>query len=106
MNQTYLILLISSGLLIILSIPLILAKIKPNGLYGFRTKKTLSNEKIWYQANKFTGWMLLLAAFITGLISLLLGFSKNNYPEYTPLLLLLPIIVSIIISAAYVRKLT
>ncbi|MBN1798775.1 MAG: SdpI family protein, partial [Spirochaetales bacterium] len=35
-----------------LAIPLILEKIKPNMWYGFKTKKTLSDEKIWYPANK------------------------------------------------------
>jgi hypothetical protein len=29
-----------------LSIPMVLQKVKPNRWYGFRTPKTLSNEKI------------------------------------------------------------
>jgi len=40
--------------LIAVSIPLIFGKIKPNRWYGFRTPTTLSDEQIWYAANKKT----------------------------------------------------
>ena len=33
--------------LIALSIPLIPGKVPPNGLYGFRTPKTLSSRDVW-----------------------------------------------------------
>ena len=47
---------ISLGVLeIILGLPLMYKKIKPNNFYGFRMKKTLSNEKLWYETNKFMG---------------------------------------------------
>jgi len=39
--------------LAVLAIPLWLEKIGPNGLYGFRIKKTLENEKIWYAVNRY-----------------------------------------------------
>jgi membrane-associated PAP2 superfamily phosphatase len=54
--------LISSLVLLALSIPLILEKIGPNGLYGFRTAKTRSDPKIWYAVNKATGKGLAIAA--------------------------------------------
>ena len=45
-----------TGLLWIgISIPLIYEKIGPNQLYGFRTRKTLSNKEIWYKTNKYMG---------------------------------------------------
>ena len=52
-------------ILIPISIPLVKNKIKPNHLYGFRTRKTLSNEAIWYQANAYAGRLLLRASLIT-----------------------------------------
>lgn len=52
------ILIVSCLIIIAISIPLILEKVKPNRVYGFRTQKTLSNEIIWYQANKFLGYTL------------------------------------------------
>ena len=45
---------VGAGLLWIgISIPLLYEKIGPNWLYGFRTRKTLSNKEIWYKANKY-----------------------------------------------------
>jgi len=42
----------TSGILLAaISIPLILRKIKPNGLYGFRVKQTLEDPALWYAVN-------------------------------------------------------
>jgi uncharacterized membrane protein len=41
--------------ILILGIPLLLGKVPPNSLYGLRTQKTLDDEQIWYQANRFAG---------------------------------------------------
>ena len=49
---------------IMISIPLILEKIQPNHLYGFRVKKTLSDKDIWYRANKYVGKDMLIAGSI------------------------------------------
>jgi len=40
---------------IALGIPLKLNKIPPNRWYGFRTRKTLSDDDIWYAVNSATG---------------------------------------------------
>jgi uncharacterized membrane protein len=42
--------------------------VPPNRLYGFRTRKTLSSPDIWYPANVFSGYALMLAAAVTALI--------------------------------------
>jgi len=49
-----------SGLLVVgLAIPMMRRKVKPNWLYGFRTRKTLSEEGVWYAANAYAGrWLL------------------------------------------------
>jgi uncharacterized membrane protein len=52
----------SSLLLMSLSIPLILRRIPPNGLYGFRVPSTLNDESLWYAVNAFAGKRLLIAA--------------------------------------------
>lgn len=44
------------GLVLIgISIPLIMRKVPPNPFYGCRTRKTLSDSKIWYEANYISG---------------------------------------------------
>lgn len=54
---------------IAISIPLILRKIPPNVLYGFRTRKTLSDPGIWYEANALGGKNLVAGSVVTLLCS-------------------------------------
>lgn len=52
-----------AGLLFIaIGIPLALKRVPPNRWYGFRTAKTLSNQTIWYAANRVVGTDLLSLA--------------------------------------------
>jgi uncharacterized membrane protein YedE/YeeE len=53
------------GLLIAsVAVRLVMGRVPPNRLYGFRTAKTLSEERIWYAANRVAGWDLLVAGLI------------------------------------------
>jgi uncharacterized BrkB/YihY/UPF0761 family membrane protein len=55
-----------SGLLLAgLSVPLILHKIPPNGLYGFRVRSTLENPQLWYKVNAFAGRRFLVVGLVT-----------------------------------------
>lgn len=56
---------------IFFGLPLKHGKIPPNYWYGFRTRKTLSNEKIWYEINKITGEDMVKIGFVITLSSLL-----------------------------------
>lgn len=50
------------GLIFIgISIPLSLGKVPPNSFYGCRTTKTLSDPKIWYEANRISGKDFLIS---------------------------------------------
>ena len=63
-----------SGLVLAgISVPLILGKIPPNGLYGFRVKKTMENPAIWYPVNVYSGKWLLVAGLCT--VSAAIGFA-------------------------------
>ncbi len=68
----FLLYLISGLLLMGVSIPMIQRRIKPNPWYGFRTPKTLSDERIWYAANEYSGKTLFVAGAITSLASVAL----------------------------------
>ena len=54
--------LISGFALAMLSVPLILGKIPPNGLYGFRVRKTMEHPEIWYPVNQYGGKWLFAAS--------------------------------------------
>ncbi len=49
---------------ILISLPLIDEKIKPNLFYGFRVRATLEDPKVWYAANKYFAQRLLLAGIV------------------------------------------
>jgi uncharacterized membrane protein len=49
---------------ILISIPLVIRIVPPNMFYGFRTRKTLSNETLWYEANYRGGVNLIIASVI------------------------------------------
>ena len=96
-------------LIIILSIPLIFEKIGPNYLYGFRTSKTLSDEKIWYKANRFGGWCILTAGMSGIIYLLLLPLCKKHFlqtlrVESWSFLTIIPILVSVVVSLIYIAK--
>jgi hypothetical protein len=62
---------IASGIMLAaLSVPMILKIIPPNGLYGFRVKKTMENPNIWYPVNAYSGKLLLAASLVQILISI------------------------------------
>lgn len=47
-------------LLIGLAIPMCLRRIGPNRFYGFRTRHSMEDEKIWYATNVVCGWWLVV----------------------------------------------
>jgi hypothetical protein len=58
-------------LLIALGIPLLRRRVRPNLLYGLRSRETLADEGIWYEANARLGSGLI--ALGAGLLLLALG---------------------------------
>ena len=95
--------LIGAIVIAVVSIPLILKVVPPNHLYGFRTPSTLSNRALWYRANAFAGWALLIAAVAS--ITLNLGMDRDALPEwaYGPVVFVLPLVVGAIACFIYLR---
>lgn len=94
------------GLLFIgLSIPLILKKVPPNWIYGYRTMKTLSNPIIWYEANHVFGkdfFISGLLTFIASLVMLVLGQGAN--PNHAVITLLSILLISLAGAALHSFK--
>ena len=65
---------------LVLSIPMILGKVPPNGAYGFRTAKTLSSPEVWYPANRAAGWFMLAAMAISICFNLALSWAFPEWP--------------------------
>ena len=59
-----------------LSVPLILHKIPPNGLYGFRIPSTLDDPELWYTVNAYAGKRFLVAGLGTSVGAISLYFTS------------------------------
>lgn len=80
-----------------LSIPLIQNRVPPNRLYGFRTFKTLSDPKIWYEVNQISGKDLLVAGALIISSSLTMSvLAQTWHPEQVALTLLLIMVLSLV----------
>ncbi|HFG7809074.1 TPA: SdpI family protein [Salmonella enterica subsp. enterica serovar Java] len=100
LNDNFIYLSIGSLLLLIISIPLALKKIKPNRWYGVRTKLTLNNSQAWYQANRVYGLSMIFTVIFFFLMSALSGIwhndNENNY--FALVLFLIEISVPFVIT--------
>jgi uncharacterized membrane protein len=66
-----------------LSVPLILQKIPPNGIYGFRIPSTLNNPQLWYKVNAFSGKRLLVVGLGTAISAIILFYTTGeNIDQY------------------------
>lgn len=99
------------GLCIGLALPLMLRRVKPNYWYGFRTRKTLSDERIWYEANAYTGrlllWLGILGILATVSLYFVPGFCANPeaYMQIMTLLTVGGLGVLLLLSFRYLSSL-
>lgn len=105
-----LVLYIFVGLLFIgLSLPMIMRKVPPNPIYGFRVAKTMNNPDIWYKANEYSGWTMLWAGVVTVIGAFVLKFlSIFDVKVYTiacVTLMSVSLVISLILSFIYLRSL-
>jgi uncharacterized membrane protein len=97
-------------LILLLSIPMILGKVPPNGLYGFRTPKTFSSPEIWYPANRASGWFMLAAMAAAICFNLALWWTYPEWPLERTVLwmtggMMVPLAISILASFIYLGRL-
>ncbi|HAM51349.1 MAG TPA: hypothetical protein DCP92_11925 [Nitrospiraceae bacterium] len=100
--------LIPAILILLFSIPLVLGVVPRNRVYGIRTCKTLSDDSIWYRANRFGGWALIISCLFYLLLSGLVPYHRqDNFSVWTVHFLgfLVSLAAGIIITLLYCRKL-
>ncbi len=99
-------------LFILLGIPMYAGRVKPNGLYGFRTPKTFSSEPIWYAANRFAGKEIIRAgrtivvcSTIFLLVNVVGRFSMDFVAGFGLLIAIMPLCIAVVKSFLYLRTL-
>jgi uncharacterized membrane protein len=76
--DTFLILYAIGGLLLAgLSVPLILQKVPPNGIYGLRVPSADENPQLWYRVNAFAGRRFMLAGLGTSVGTIILYYATS-----------------------------
>ena len=89
--------------LVIVSVPLILRLVPPNGIYGFRTGATRSTPAIWYQANAFMGWALSIAAGASAAVLVVLPRRTRRWLLWA--VFFGPVAGAIVLSFVYLSRL-
>jgi uncharacterized membrane protein len=97
-------------LLFIVALPLIFGVIPRNRLYGFRTRKTLSDDVIWYSVNRFTGIAIVIASAIYLAATMIWPYSRAAADNFSVWLrhlaaFAVPLIVGLIAAASYSKRL-
>src|SRR5438477_7963614 len=88
------------GLLVAaLALPMMYEKIPPNGFYGFRTPRTMSDPNVWYPANRVAGRNLALAGVIVATTALVVFAMQKNLQPRTAALTLLIVSLAALIGA-------
>lgn len=101
---------IPAVLILLVSLPLILGLIPRQWAIGIRTPKTLSDDGIWLQANRFGGWALLISSLVylavAGLLPCLAPCGVN-FGEWLAQLgaFALPLLASLVLIRRYIRGL-
>jgi len=95
---------------IAMSIPLIMGKVPPNGMFGVRVRKTIENEELWYRANAYFGKDFLIASTLVLALCIALYFKRNGMDTNTFLLvvsvvLTVPYIVAVVKTFIYLKRL-
>lgn len=88
------------ALFALIALPLALRKVKPNPVYGFRTRSTLGDEALWYEVNARFGGVQLVASAL-GAVAALLLFR----PGFLPAAAVIPVSLVVLVVPAAVAGL-
>lgn len=93
-----------------LVIPMALQWVPPNGVYGFRTTKTLSSPEVWFKANRVSAFYMIAALALSTIFNLILWWTQSDWPESRLVFWMgnsigVSVFLSLIPSFLYLRKL-
>ncbi len=93
----------------LVSVPLVFRKVPRNIVYGYRTRATLADDGIWYEANAFFGrWFLLFSALSAGLMFALYrseSLSPQAFMKTSIAALVAPVLLAAVVTSRFVRTL-
>jgi uncharacterized membrane protein len=100
--------LVVDALFVLISIPLALRKIDPNVVYGYRSRATLSDPALWYEANALFGRRLIAASVVSALAALYLArpglLAPDTFLPVSVVLLGAPVAVAGVMTSRLVAR--
>jgi uncharacterized membrane protein len=97
--------------LFIAAIPLVLGVIPRNRIYGFRTRRTLSDDAIWYPVNRFAGFALMAASAVYFAATMIWPYDRAAAENFSVWLrhlaaFAVPLIVGLSVAGWYSKSLS
>jgi len=98
-------------LFFIVALPLIIGVIPRNRLYGFRTRKTLSDDAVWYPVNRAAGVAIVIASAVYFAATVMWPYSRAAADNFSVWLrhlaaLAVPLIVGLSVAGWYSKSLS
>jgi uncharacterized membrane protein len=97
-------------LLTVLSIPMVMRRIKPNLYYGFRVPKAYKSDAVWYEINAYSGKRLCIVGILIAAVGLLAPFFIGNdlgaYISVVTVVIVTSLGVALLQSFLYLNTLT
>jgi uncharacterized membrane protein len=92
-------------ILFIVAVPLALGIIPRNRLYGFRTRRTLADDAVWYPVNRFAGFGIMIASAIYGAVAVARPYDRDFSVWLLHLsTFAIPLALAIIVSGWYLSR--
>ncbi len=64
-------------LLFLVAIPLVIGVMPRNRFYGVRTRRTLSDDRVWYSVNRVTGFALMISSVVYGIVAAVRPYDRQ-----------------------------
>ena len=101
---------IPAALFFLVAIPLVLGVIPRNRLYGVRTQKTLSKDRIWYAVNRLAGIALIASSGVYGVVATLWPYDRQASDNFATwglhlIAFIAPLLCSLGLATRYAKQL-
>ncbi len=90
-------------ILILVSVPLHLEKIKMNRFYGFRIRKAFESEENWYRINKYGAKALMCWSLVIMMMGILCLFIEPRYVLTIAKVCFLMVLVPVVQTLYYAK---
>ena len=98
-----------AALTALIALPLALRQIPRNRLCGVRTRRTLADDRVWYETNAYGGRCLIVASAVTIVIVLLLALTPLPPDLLVPAsaaALVIPSLVAAVMAVRYAGRIS